>query len=84
MSRAVAAKSQTIRSSIFEEFIKKRKLEKYYVHNFQVRQEKVLAMSSTLMTFVRRKVYQLMNKSHKLQNLIWINLLYKYQNELQR
>lgn len=68
-------------SNIFDDFINQRKTEKQFVHQFQIRQEKILSVSSWLMTKIRRMSYRLMNRSHRLQNKIWGQLLYKYQSE---
>lgn len=68
-----------LQSHIFNNFVKKRKKEVKFIHKFQIRQEKMLAKSSTIATFIRRLIYRFMNKSYKLQDFVWGKLLYKNQ-----
>lgn len=72
---------QIIPSRVFNDFMAKRKVEVDFIHDFQVKQEKILSKSSMLQTACRRFSYRCIHRSHAIQKKLWGKLLYQYQQE---
>lgn len=75
-------KDKTIPEAVFKDFVRQRKEEVNFVHEFQVRQEKMLSKASFLQTAIRRTFYRFINRSAKVQQRLWGRLLYQYQQKM--
>jgi len=76
---ALKNQSGILCKSNFKKYLKIRRAEVNRVHGFQVRQERLISLSSFIGTNFRMALYKFMNTSFLFQKILWEKILYQYQ-----